>query len=422
MCGIILADLNKKAAKRLMKRYNKQQSRGKEGYGCISIDNGIIKNIYRSKSEGEMRKMIKHDLSSTMLLHHRKPTSTPNVEEATHPIYVSNDKLVYDYYVTHNGVIDNAATTKKEFELAGYEYNTIVQEILRTKSGAETVVKDMFNDSESFAIDLAIALEENKYSIKSTGSIAFIAVQFNKENGSVSNIFFGRNYRNPLKIEQNDRELFISSEGGGKDVEPNKLFSYDIKTKEVKEVRALQLGIYHAPYVTPVTNRSINPVTGAHDVVSRNHTALSDFLSRTKSPTTVANELLDIAEGRDNASKLFADTNKNEGQITFYDSNSKKMRTYVFKVFNGALFRTSIAVEDIGKMLDVEWEQYEKLTDAFEKNLDLLVEAGQTDEILTADEKRQIGNDCKSISLQFKYMSEVFERRKVLLSESALAR
>ena len=56
MCGIILADLNKKAAKRLMKRYNKQQSRGKEGYGCISIDNGIIKNIYRSKSEGEIRK------------------------------------------------------------------------------------------------------------------------------------------------------------------------------------------------------------------------------------------------------------------------------------------------------------------------------------------------------------------------------
>lgn len=233
MCGIVFVHQNKelgKATRRAFKIYEAQKKRGTEGYGCIVADNMKITKVERSQLENGIRK-IRHEAGNLALFHHRLPTSTPNLEECTHPIFVSNSKLKYDYYVVHNGVISNAKELKTKYEELGFEYNTSViirkEYVTKTTTYTDTTETKQFNDSESLAIDLALAIEGDKDGIESKGSIAFVVLQVDKNKDKIQKIFFGRNVRNPLKITSNQKQLLLSSETGDKDVEPQVLFCYD---------------------------------------------------------------------------------------------------------------------------------------------------------------------------------------------------
>lgn len=234
MCGIVLVKNNNdhKASKKVFKRYQAQSKRGTQGYGAVSIENGKIKQIYRSEDEAGIRAIYKDD-ATCMLFHHRTPTSTPNLEECTHPIFVSNEELDYDYLMVHNGVISNDTTLKSEFEKRGYEYTTKVQSYYKSKGEYKPNGREVFNDSESLAIDLAIAIDGNEPKLKALGSIAFVMIQYRKDTKDVTGIYFGRNDRNPLKLDRQGGNIVIASEGTGIDVEVHKLFKLDIETDEI---------------------------------------------------------------------------------------------------------------------------------------------------------------------------------------------
>lgn len=255
MCGIVYTEMKieRGAGRKTWKKYKQQAHRGKEGYGAVTIDGNVFRDVYRSEDE-EGIKSIREDNATCILFHHRFPTSTPNLEDCTHPIYVSNKTLEYDYYVVHNGVISNASILRSRFEAIGFEYTTVVQNYYKTKNEivrADRVEK--FNDSESLAIDLAIAIEENDTKIQSEGSIAFVALQICKDSGIVNKVYFGHNDRSPLILSDTNECRIISSEGGGKSLATNMLFSMDIGGGLIDN-RALQIG---TTYITP----SVKPYT-----------------------------------------------------------------------------------------------------------------------------------------------------------------
>lgn len=261
MCGIIAVMKLKghKASKTVRKKYDGQKHRGKEGFGFIEINNGKAETPQRAQFEKQMIEQLSKSNSTAILFHHRYPTSTPNVLGATHPIKVSHSSLKYDYYVTHNGVISNPDELKKKYEELGFVYNTVVT----TKYEDNQYwyeVKKQFNDSESFAIDIARSIEGNNLITESKGSIAFIALQVEKETNNVLNVFYGRNDRNPLKMEVNSDQITIASEGNGITVPEHVLYKIDFKTKAIEKVRDLTIGqhftasTYNGSYYYPKQN------------------------------------------------------------------------------------------------------------------------------------------------------------------------
>lgn len=244
MCGLIYAKRrdNRSAVKSLLKRFEQQKGRGTQGFGYIVIKNGVIHDIKRAKFESHIKEFLKEDNDAhEILFHHRFPTSTINLEEMTHPIVVKNDLLEYDYYVIHNGVLTNEDELKKEYDKMGFVYTTAIKKKTVVEVAGRTIVEeeeDGFNDSESFAIDLALYLDDKKNTIDSRGSIAFICLQTYKD-GRVKSIHYGRNEGNPLVVEDNGDLLFLKSSGSGEDIEENTLFTIDYATgnlssKEVK--------------------------------------------------------------------------------------------------------------------------------------------------------------------------------------------
>ena len=138
MCGIVagFSKKGKRISKSIMKRYLAQKHRGSQGFGYVMYykdGKGGSISVGRSIDEAGIRTQIMNENSSIGLFHHRLPTSTPNVEEATHPIFVSNEELDYDYFVVHNGVIRNADELKKKHEDLGYEYTTVIESEVVTR-------------------------------------------------------------------------------------------------------------------------------------------------------------------------------------------------------------------------------------------------------------------------------------------------
>lgn len=251
MCGIIWVKRKdeKDARKNVLKRYLAQKSRGTKGYGFVTINDGVIGDWWQAQEEDQMRLGMEKIMSNDILFHHRTPTSTPNVFEATHPILVFNDKLKYNYYVVHNGIISNADTVKEKYEKEGYIFTTKVKTVEKTEYITATrtypskeKINEEYNDSESFAIDIANVIENGKDEIDCMGSIAFMALQVEKGTGKVLKMYFGRNYRNPLKLDNGKDLLTITSEGRGIDVDPNRLWSYDYATAEITNERMVWLG------------------------------------------------------------------------------------------------------------------------------------------------------------------------------------
>ncbi len=233
MCGIIhckKTDPSHKANKTIKKRYYSQKSRGTEGFGFVEIKNGVVIDVYRSETEAGIMKALDKSTADEILFHHRYPTSTPNFVEATHPIKVSHDSFLYDYYVVHNGIITNDERLREKHIKNGFVYTTEIVKayITRKSTYSESAV---WNDSEAMAIDFALSIE-NKKDMECVGSIALVALQVDKVTNKVIKLFWGRNNGNPLCMEDSKEMLCLSSQTG-ESIKDDLLFSYDYEKNEL---------------------------------------------------------------------------------------------------------------------------------------------------------------------------------------------
>lgn len=249
MCGIITVYRKdkKNASKMVSKRYYKQKSRGSEGFGFLAVDsNHKIAELVRSEGEKKIIDALSKNESPVILFHHRRPTSTPNLEDATHPIKVSHESLEYDYYVVHNGIISNDDELKKGHDDLGFKYTTLIQKKYITSQNEYTY--EMYNDSEALAIELAQCIDGKKDTVDAIGSIAFVVFQVSKEDQKLENIYFGRNLSNPLKMHNKGEFFVLSSEGEGESIDHNKLYRYSIAEQKCFE-RELTFKTYTSHYV-----------------------------------------------------------------------------------------------------------------------------------------------------------------------------
>lgn len=252
MCGIIF--VTKKGKNKMpvnakaLDIFENQHGRGKEGYGIVKIlDNGTIK-IDRSTEGMKFMWDIHTDPVNTIMVHHRTPTSTPNLTHQTHPIFVSNGSLSFDYYVVHNGMIRNDDELKEEHEKLGFIYQTAM------KDGGV----DKFNDSEALAIELARYIESQESEYRVEGSAAFIALQVSKKTGKAGRIFFGRHGSSPLMMAKTREQLILASENIGCDITEDVLYSclldnkMDLTKKKMKIAESKTVwngsGSYDSPY------------------------------------------------------------------------------------------------------------------------------------------------------------------------------
>ena len=225
MCGIIgvfkkTGDANRDVAN----IFQEQIERGSKGFGTVLIKDQKIEKINRACEPALFIHDLldKENLTNMIISHHRMPSSTDNLLSQTHPIYVSNKNLNFEYYVIHNGVISNEDDLKPEHEKLGYKYTTLI-----TKEHP-TYTYESFNDSESLAIELALFIERKKKTIDAKGSFAFITLQVNKKDKKVMNVFFGTNGSSPLKLmAKKGKEITLRSEGEGITIKRDILFYFN---------------------------------------------------------------------------------------------------------------------------------------------------------------------------------------------------
>lgn len=232
MCGLLF--ISKKDGKcvdrMIAKHYHSQKSRGTEGFGFIALDKSRKISAWKqSTAEALIMKELNKEWSGTILFHHRMPTSTPNVVEATHPIKVSHESLEHDYYLIHNGIIHNCDAMREKHVKMGLHYTTEMVTLIRTQK--QEYVNDIeFNDSESLAIEMALVLDGKQEKLECRGSIAFICYQVDKATQKVKYVFFGRNYSNPLIMSHTENYLMLSSVGAGVSLETDTLYTYNFDT------------------------------------------------------------------------------------------------------------------------------------------------------------------------------------------------
>lgn len=228
MCGIIsgFSKKGKRISKSVFKRYVAQKARGTNGFGYVALykeGKGNRISVGRSIDEKGIHTQLMNENSSMVSFHHRYPTSTPNIIEATHPIFVSNEELDFDYYIVHNGVIRNSDELKTRHEGYGYVYNTVIDTEVVTQhvsksSGIKYFVTGTkttkFNDSESLAIEIARVLDGMSSKIDAVGTVAFVSWKLRKDNGKLVSISYGHNSGNPLTITDNKDHFFLTSVGG----------------------------------------------------------------------------------------------------------------------------------------------------------------------------------------------------------------
>lgn len=220
MCGIVYVKRkdNKPAFKSVMKRYREQKFRGKEGFGYIAITDNQIVSYQRSETEEEIRNLMAKETASEILFHHRLPTSTPNVVEAAHPLFVEKQGILNsNYIVVHNGVITNDEELKEKHEEMGFKYATEMTRTLRTAKGKEYDAESIWNDSEALAIETALCLDGKREYIGTLGTAAVVAFEVN-DTGKVLNRFFFRNNGNPLMFRNDTVMTTATSSGAGVDV------------------------------------------------------------------------------------------------------------------------------------------------------------------------------------------------------------
>lgn len=220
MCGIVYSrNFHGRSVNRtIAKRYKDQRLRGYNGFGYyVPETNRLTHNVRESR----ILSLLKREkAASEILFHHRFPTSTENVRNACHP-FSTKDVFENNYIVVHNGVVRNPKDLKKEHDNLGIKY------VSEQKDGR-------FNDSEALAFDIARYLEGDVDGISAEGSIAFIAIKRDRL-GKPMTLFFGRNTGNPLKMKKTTNSITLSSEGEGKLIDPNVLYSLSYDTDEISE-------------------------------------------------------------------------------------------------------------------------------------------------------------------------------------------
>lgn len=235
MCGIVYVRRHdgKPAAKSVRKRYDNQKTRGMEGFGYVAVHDNQIVSVARAQTEHEIMQKLERETAEEILFHHRMPTSGPNVQEMAHPILVQHGTLQHDYFIVHNGVISNSRTRKEAHTKRGFTYTTELREGFQsvvTKAVYHTGYTK-FNDSESLAIDTALALELQE-GIESTGSAAVVGLAV--KDGSVVERFFYRNRGNPLYYKQDRVMTTLTSVGGGTEVPTTSIMRFDVFRKMEK--------------------------------------------------------------------------------------------------------------------------------------------------------------------------------------------
>jgi glucosamine 6-phosphate synthetase-like amidotransferase/phosphosugar isomerase protein len=226
MCGIIFArktgkdktPMNMKA----LDIFENQRKRGTEGFGIVKIFKDKTFKVDRATEGYKFMWDIHMDPVDTIMVHHRTPTSTPNLTDQTHPLHVSNGSLKYNYLVIHNGMISNDDELKTEHEKLGFVYQTAMKEWNGTEK---------FNDSEALAIELSRYIEGQEKKYRTTGSAAFIALQINKKTQKAEKIFFGRHGSSPLLMAKTRGSIILASENIGEEIKEDILYSCELDDK-----------------------------------------------------------------------------------------------------------------------------------------------------------------------------------------------
>lgn len=273
MCGLVglFSSKNKPVGQQVINLYKKQKHRGKQGYGYVSIDKDWqLIGVERSKDEETIVRKLNKDKGSIIMFHHRFPTSTENTIGTTHPMFVSNDELEFDYYVSHNGVITNKVSLKDKHEELGYEYTTefVERTIAVHSNGREELLSlksGQFNDSESLAIELARYLEDKSDIVGTYGTVAFWIVKIEKGTNNVVSIFFGHNHGRELGFTRGKKYFGFSSETG-KELEHMKIFSYDKGDSQLYEQELVMTDDSKPRPVVPPRTTSL-PATSSYNVM-----------------------------------------------------------------------------------------------------------------------------------------------------------
>lgn len=226
MCGIVYIKRKDKrpAYKSVLKRYRHQQTRGQQGFGYVAIQDNKIVSYKRSDNERDIIDMLTKETAEEILFHHRRPTSTPNIEESAHPLLIENEKLSHQYFIAHNGVIRNDDELKEQHEKLGFDYMTeIMRGFTSLQTGKHYSLPDTaFNDSEALAVETALALDGKKKDIGTEGAAAVVGIK--SKGQMVTDRFFFRNIINPLHFNEDNVMITITSLGKGKELETTNVF------------------------------------------------------------------------------------------------------------------------------------------------------------------------------------------------------
>lgn len=176
--------------------------------------------LRRSPKERKILGQLKGTPSSSILFHHRYPTSTENVKNACHP-FSTQEFFDTNYVLVHNGMISNSHELKREHEKLGITYYS------QQKNGS-------FNDSEALLWDVALYLEGKQDKLKAYGGIAFICLAMPKDKRTPSKLHFARN-NSPLMMDYKEGQMIVlASEGEGEEIKPDTLYSYNYKTTKLE--------------------------------------------------------------------------------------------------------------------------------------------------------------------------------------------
>jgi predicted glutamine amidotransferase len=188
-----------------------QRHRGTQGFGYyLPETNRLAHNPDEKRLLTDLKRQRG---ASEVLFHHRFPTSTANVQNACHPFSTRGDMFKHNYVLVHNGYLSNEDTLKDAHEALGIKY------VSEQPDGR-------FNDSEALLYDVALYLEGKQDKLNAKGAIAFVVIE-RDEAGEAIKLHWGRNGSSPLKIDIKDESITIASEGQGKDVPTNRLFTHE---------------------------------------------------------------------------------------------------------------------------------------------------------------------------------------------------
>lgn len=247
----------------ILERYEAQKERGMTSYGFyLPGQDKLVHNIKETRIKTLLRRT--KGKNDTVLFHHRRSTSTPDVRNACHP-FSTKDLFENEYIGIHNGVISNTYDLKRDHTERGITY----------VSNQEPLVPGgyvRFNDSEALIYDLALYFENKIDKLSATGSNAFIVLK-NDPTGKPTKLFFGHNSSNPLVMQLSKRSITIASLGKGELVPVNTLHIFDFETKGLRTI----------PMEIPVSNwkgnrtptRTVGPTSTMSNAYRNSHEAQS---------------------------------------------------------------------------------------------------------------------------------------------------